>query len=244
LKYTRGYKSGGFNVRPSTVQRFQEGFGPEKLVTVEAGAKTQWLDDRIRFNLAVFHSAYDDIQINTQSDYTNPTYSDILNAGKATITGAEIEFNAVVTESLTFGLNYAYLDAAYDKIENALGADVTRDYIFADAPHNSLIANIDYAIATTPIGDLRANVNYSWQSAMLTTTSTVAGKWGIDGYGLLNGRLTLADIPGLPAGKLRISLWGKNLDNETYSVIHAPGFNGYRAFGEPRSAGVDLVYEY
>jgi len=45
-------------------------------------------------------------------------------------------------------------------------------------------------------------------------------------------------------GKVPASLWGKNLEDKTYSVIHAPGFNGYRAFGDPRSVGIDVVYEY
>jgi len=243
-KVSRGYKSGGFNVRPSSAARFSEGFGPEKLTSYEIGAKTQWWDNRIRLNTAVFRAKYEDIQINTQSDPNNAAIADILNAGKATIDGVEVEMTAALTDQLTFGLNYGYLDAHYDKIINAAGADVTRDFIFVNAPHNSYIANIDYDIASTPIGDLRANVNYSWQDDQFTTTSTKQGKWSADSYGLLNARLTLADIPGLPAGKLRVSVWGKNLEDKEYSVIHAPLFGGYRVFGDPRSVGVDLVYEY
>jgi len=49
-KISRGYKSGGFNVRPSSVQRFEEGFGPEKLTSYEIGTKSQWWDNRVRLN--------------------------------------------------------------------------------------------------------------------------------------------------------------------------------------------------
>jgi iron complex outermembrane recepter protein len=244
VKVAKGYKSGGFNVRPATIADFASGFGPEKLTSYEIGAKTQWWDDRLRFNAAVFRSKYDDIQINTQSDVSRPTVSNIINAGKATIDGVELELTALLTDQLSVNVNYGYLDAHYDRIVNAFGVDVTSRYIFVNAPHNSYVANIDYDIAPTPIGQLRANLNYSWQDDIFTTTSTVAGKWGAESYGLLNARLTLAEIPGLPAGALRVSLWGKNLEDKEYSVIHAPGFNGYRAFGEPRSAGIDVVYEY
>jgi iron complex outermembrane recepter protein len=243
-KYAKGYKSGGFNVRPSTIARFSDGFDPEKLDTYELGAKTEWWDNRVRLNAAVFHSNYDDIQINTQSDPNVPTASDILNAGEATIDGVELEVTAALTDELTIGLNYAYLNADYDKIENALGQDVTRNYIFVNAPQNSYVANIDYNFGATPAGDLSANINYSWQDDIYTTTATTSGLWTSDSYGLLNARLTLAEIPGIPAGKLRVALWGKNLEDKEYRVIHAPAFGGYSAFGDTRSAGVDLVYEY
>lgn len=243
-KYAKGYKSGGFNVRPSTIARFADGFDPEKLDTYEVGTKTEWWDNRVRFNAAIFHSSYDDIQINTQSDPNVPTASDILNAGEATIDGVELEVTAMLTDALELGLNYAYLNADYDKIENALGQDVTRNYIFVNAPQNSYVVNADYDFGATPAGKLSANVNYSWQDDIYTTTSTTSGRWQSDSYGLLNARLTLAEIPGIPVGKLRVALWGKNLEDKEYRVIHAPAFGGYSAFGDPRSAGVDLVYEY
>jgi iron complex outermembrane receptor protein len=243
-KYAKGYKSGGFNVRPSTIARFADGFDPEKLDTYELGAKTEWWDNRIRLNAAVFHSNYDDIQINTQSNPNVPTASDILNAGEATIEGVELEVTAALTDALTVGINYAYLNADYDRIENALGQDVTRNYIFVNAPQNSYVANADYDFGATPIGDLSANINYSWQDDIYTTTATTSGFWTSDSYGLLNARVTLAEIPGIPAGSLRVALWGKNLEDKEYRVIHAPAFGGYSAFGDPRSAGIDLVYEY
>ena len=243
-KVARGYKSGGFNVRPSTLQHFDEGFGPEKLTSYELGAKSEWWERRLRLNAAIFHSDYDDIQVNAKSDITNPSAADIINAGKATIDGVEMELTALLTDDLTVNLNYAYLDARYRKIEDAFGTDVTSNYVFVNAPHNSYVANIDYTIATTAIGQLSANVGYSWRADAFTTVATTAGKWKEESYGLLNARLTLAEIPVTNVGKVRASLWGKNLEDKKYSVIHAPGFNGYRAFGDPRSVGIDVVYEY
>ncbi|MGH6781266.1 MAG: TonB-dependent receptor, partial [Sphingomonadaceae bacterium] len=59
-KYAKGYKTGGFNLRASTIARFSEGFGPETLDSFEVGIKSSWLDNRLRANVALFRSNYKD----------------------------------------------------------------------------------------------------------------------------------------------------------------------------------------
>ncbi len=244
-KYAEGYKSGGFNIRATTVARFDEGFDPEKLKSYELGAKTQWWENRVRLNAALFHADYDDIQLTAPSSATDPSKSDVLNAGKATLDGVELELTALPTDDLTVNVNYAYLDDRYDSIKDAFGRDITSNYVFLMAPHNTFTFNLDYAIAETPIGKLSANANYSWEADKFSTaTTTINGKLYIQSYGLLNGRLTLAEIPGVGAGNLKVSLWGKNLEDKHYSVLQAPLFGGYRVFGDPRSVGVEIAYAF
>ena len=43
---------------------------------------------------------------------------------------------------------------------------------------------------------------------------------------------------------LRIALWGKNLEDKDYSVIRGPLLGGYRLYGEPRSYGIEVTYDY
>ena len=93
-KVSRGYKSGGFNVRASTVARFNQGFRPETLTSYEVGARTSWLDNRLRFNATAFIADYTDIQINVQSDPADFTRTDVLNAGRGKIKGFEIDIQA------------------------------------------------------------------------------------------------------------------------------------------------------
>jgi iron complex outermembrane receptor protein len=243
-RVSNGYKTGGFNVRPSTIARFEQGFDEETLVSWEAGIKSQWFNNRLRVNGAVFYADYDDIQINASSDINDPTRADILNAGEGTIQGLELDLTAAVHQRLRLGLSYAYLDASYDEIIDGLGNDVTDNYTFINAPDHSLMANLDWDVAALSIGQLSFNLNYSWQDEKAITTSTTQGLFTIEDYGLLNTRLTLAEIPGLPAGSLRVAAWGRNLEDKTWAFLNAPLFGGFRAYGEPRTWGVDITWEY
>jgi len=64
---------------------------------------------------------------------------------------------------------------------------------------------------------------------------------GIDGYGIANGRIELSSYDGWG-----VAVWGKNLLDETYSTDATNDGVGdfYRVYGEPRSVGVSLSYEW
>lgn len=243
-KVGEGYKTGGFNIRASTIAFFEEGFGEETLRSYELGLKAEWFQNRIRTNVAVFQADYEDIQINAQTVLDDPSKADILNAGDATIQGMELDVTALLVERLTLGFNYAYLNARYNEIIDGLGREVSDNYEFVNAPQHSLRANLTWDIAETSLGDFQAYLNYSWLDDRYITTSTLNGDYIIEAYGLVDARLSLVDIPGLPAGSLRVALWGKNLADEEYAYLNGPTFGGITAWGEPRSYGIDLTYEY
>ena len=241
-KYAKGYKTGGYNLRASAVQRFNEGFGPETLDSFELGLKSTWLDNRLRLNMAAFRSNYKDIQTNVQTDPTNPAVTDIFNAGKARIQGLELELTVKPSDSLTFSANYAYLDAKFQTITDpATGADITGRYTFVEAPKHTLATSIEYVFPETPIGLLTANVDYFMQSKK--STSTDDPRYIIGDFGLLNARLTLSDIP-VGFGKWRLSAFAKNLTDKEYYIAHFnTGLPG-AIFGEPRTYGLELIFEY
>lgn len=243
-KVTEGYKTGGFNVRASTMDIFRDGFDEETLRSYEVGMKSQWLANRLRVNAAVFRADYKDIQVSTQANTNDPAKADIINAGKATIQGAELEVTALPMEGLLVSLQYGYLDAGYDKIVNVFGANVTSDYALVNAPRHSYTLDTTWDIARTPIGLVVANLNYTWQDEKFIRAERTPQSSKIDDYGLLNARLTLDEIPGVPVGQLKVSLWGRNLENKEYTFLDAPLFGGFRGWGEPRSYGIDLRWEY
>ena len=61
---------------------------------------------------------------------------------------------------------------------------------------------------------------------------------------LLNARLTLAEVESL-GGAFRFALWGKNLADEEY-IMHGANFGAYTGYtwGQPRTYGVDVAYEF
>ena len=240
-KAVKGYKSGGFNVRASSIDRFNEGFDSETLWSYELGIKSEWLDDRLRLNVAGFISEYEDIQINVQSDPNNVRITDVLNAGEATVQGVEADLTLAPTPDLRITINYGYLDAQYDEIISATGADISSQYRFVHAPENTAAFDVSYDLSTA-IGRISTNLNYTMQSEKYSAASIAGGEYIIDDYGLFNARLSLAEIPGLNG--MRLGLWGRNLADEEYYInqfnIGRPG----AMFGEPRTYGIDFMVEF
>ncbi|WP_097093585.1 TonB-dependent receptor [Novosphingobium sp. Chol11] len=240
-KYARGYKTGGYNIRASSIARFNEGFGPETLDSFELGIKSSWLDNHLQANLALFRSNYKDIQTNIQSDPTNVAITDVFNAGKARIQGFELDLIAQPIDALTLSVNYAYLDAKFQQILDQAGNDITSRYTFVEAPKHTLTTSLEYRFPDTPIGVLTANIDYFLKSKV--STSTADPRYVIGDYGLLNARLTLSDIP-VGFGSWRLSAFGKNLTDKEYYIAHFNGGLPSAIFGDPRTYGLELTFEY
>lgn len=241
-RWAQGYKTGGYNVRASTIASFEQGFDEETLNSYEIGLKSSWLDDRLRANIIGFVTKYDDIQLNVQVDPVNPGITDTLNAGKATIKGVELDITARPVEGLTLNLSYAYLDAKYDEITDpTTGANIADRFTYVEAPHNTANFNMEYQFPSTPIGTFVAYLGYSYQDKKKTSTNSPI--YVIGSYGLLDARLSLMDIP-LGKGDWQVSLFGKNLTDKEYYVAHYQGVFPAAVFGDPRTYGLEVNFEY
>jgi iron complex outermembrane receptor protein len=236
-KVVSGYKTGGFNVNASALAKFIAGFGPEDVLSYEAGIKSEWLDRRLRFNLAAFHMNYKNIQVGVP-DAANPTLVDIINAGKARIDGFELDITAQPTRGLTFTANYGYLDARFTQVINSAGVNIAPSFPFVQAPKHTLTTAIDYRFPETAIGTLSANLSYSFVDKQFSQPGDA--RYIIPDYGLLDARLTLADIP-VRSLDAKLSVWGKNLTDKDYYITHANFFAPGAQFGTPRTYGLDLT---
>lgn len=78
------------------------------------------LEERLRLNLAVFHSEVTDQQVTA---FTTRTGTLIVDAGESTQQGAEIELTLVPVAGLTIGASYGYLDVSYDRNIRALAPE-------------------------------------------------------------------------------------------------------------------------
>jgi len=142
------------------------------------------------------------------------------------------------------------------------GDDVKGLFVVPNAPKHSINASADYTFLHLEQSTLSAHLDYRSQSRMFT--SALGGgdvpdqvSVSVPSYGLLNGRITW-DV-NLPRGdRAKISLWGNNLTNQYYP-LQVTGLGGGavpvgatpagrtalgKAWSEPPSYGIDLVYEY
>jgi iron complex outermembrane receptor protein len=235
-KVATGYRAGGTYEGAPTGQFNLGGFGPEKVTTYEIGLKSDWWDQSLRFNAALFDSRYSDLQIYVPIDPSDATRALFYNVGKASVRGLELDVAWAATDDIQLSLSYAYLDpefkqvdvvpgSIYDSAANPLspysvGDNLKRLFVLPYAPRNSVSAGIDYTFLHFASADLSLHLDYRWESE---TYSSAIGGPDVPGrqfdvrpsYGLFNGNLTLSTD--LPRGdRARISLWGKNIFNHRY----------------------------
>ncbi|WP_243455594.1 TonB-dependent receptor [Sphingosinicella sp. BN140058] len=102
---SRGFRPGGIN------RRTGPGFGPYQadfIDNYEAGFKTSWWNNRIRFNAAIYQLNWSDIQL---SFLGANGLTVIRNAGDARIRGAELDFFVRPATGFTISAGAAYNDA-------------------------------------------------------------------------------------------------------------------------------------
>ena len=120
---TKGYTAGGFNTDAATLSALTTPFDPEIVTSYELGVKTQWLDDRLRLNAAVFRMDYEDKQELFFNSLTR--ILTITNASQATAEGAELELAYRPAPWLGLSATYGYLDTVYDAFVIPGGATYT-----------------------------------------------------------------------------------------------------------------------
>ena len=267
VRVATGYKAGGSSeaVDPG---HFSLTYGPEELTQVEVGAKTYWLDRRVRINAAYFHSDVKDLQVSFDTNPANLAYVLTENAGTATIDGLELETLFQPINDLTIGFNYTYLDAQikdvpalagtlFDPAVNSsspykVGQSVTSVFRMPYAPKNIFNVNADWTFAHLDKGAMSLQLNYRYQDRQYDTTSTgpavpnATALYSIPGYGLLDARLSYnADLENKK--RFRVSAWIQNLADKKYAqhVIGQGNIVPTTAFGAtgPYTQPAGLTYQ-
>jgi len=158
--YAHGFKSGGFVGRITTPQAIGP-FGPEKVDTYEIGAKTDFLDRRLRVDVAGFFTNYRDMQLPEIAYIPNAQgvvlqANTIQNVPRAIIKGVELEATARPVDALTLTLTAASLNATY------------RDFCYPDTAYHPASGMSDPGCPTTLQGTpaiLRNMYGYALQNS-------------------------------------------------------------------------------
>jgi outer membrane receptor protein involved in Fe transport len=139
---SRGFRPGGIN-RRGTLPPYQ----PDYIDNYELGLKTSWLDNKVRFNAAVYQLNWSDIQLSFLGENG---LSEVRNAGDARIRGAEVDFFARLAPGLTFSAGAAYNDAQITK-DFCLIANEAFDCTLPgpDGTENQLLAPAGTRLPTT-----------------------------------------------------------------------------------------------
>ncbi|CAN5294972.1 TonB-dependent receptor [soil metagenome] len=259
-KYSTGFRAGGANDRSSSFQAF----APESVKSYEIGAKLDMFDRKVRLNLAGYIMDRSGTQIDFDNVDThqflpdgvtpNPTYNlhteNTANApGTSKIRGIEAELTARPFDRLTVGASYAYTYTNVPLTPNPNPGPtfgVLTQVFVVYTPRNAASAYLDYEM---PVGGnetkLRlhldanyADSDYSFQSENVKTDASF----------IVNGRLALADIAVTDHNKVTISVWSRNLLNESHiyrrSASNAATLGDYANFNTPRTFGAEFSTKF
>jgi iron complex outermembrane recepter protein len=191
--YALGFKAGGVNGRPTRPDLFTS-FGPEWLTTYEVGAKSEWLDKRVRLNLALFFSQYDDIQITRNTVDSDGAFIRVeQNAGDANIYGFEAEATAVPVRGLNLSAGIGYTHFKFSSLLPQMAAPgtplLTLDNKLPFNPEWVSTASAAYRIPIGQAGFIIPRVDFYYSSGYFIDIDNTP-KVEQDPYALLHARLT------------------------------------------------------
>ena len=121
-EYTRGFRSGGYNLRNTSLDASPGPFDEEEQDAFEIGLKTEF--SSLRVNLAAFHSRVRDLQRQvTRRDIAKGAIQVTANTADATIDGVEAEAIASIGEACTVSAVVGITRGSYDKVRYDLDGD-------------------------------------------------------------------------------------------------------------------------
>ena len=235
---SRGFKSGGYNIRANTLSfpSSSKPFEDEKLDSLEVGAKMVLDGGRLELNTALFHNKYKNVQLSVFTSYTQPNgqpgfFGDFTNAGKATVQGAEVEFLWMPTTDWRISGHLAALDAKYDEYIDR-NVNVAADKKFTNTPKFQAGLNVEHSSKVSLGGVLRARLGLTHRSKVYPTTD-LSESLAQDAYTLVNAGLIWEKSP-----QLSFFLQGSNLTNKAYktdgyNIAALSVLNAY--YGPPRT---------
>lgn len=271
--YGVGFRSGGFNASGSEAlietqyagfansdgvltspQNLRDDYEKEVTKTFELGAKTEWLDNRLRLNAAVFSSDVDDNQFFNFFAGGSGIQRIVTNIDEVSIRGLEVDFTYLALKGLELYGSFGIIDS---EIEENRNRPYTEGNEVPLAPEST--ANLGMAYEVDLSGTMSLVTRLDWQYVGDTWFSTVQddetqNSFTAFGFGFSNYSVAQRDAfdlvnlrVGLDTEQWSLTAWGKNITDEEYleEVIPAPEFGGSFIHDARGAAyGVDLSIRF
>ncbi|HPF26986.1 MAG TPA: TonB-dependent receptor [Steroidobacteraceae bacterium] len=241
--YARGYKAGGWNGENATAADLASvSFAPELADNFEIGGKFNALDGRLRANVAVYFSKYEDLQIQQflLVDPMFPPQNIITNSKGTEAKGLELDVQARPADWLDLGLNYAYTDCEFTKsvIVDSNNTDIKGNKC-RRAPENAFNVSAEVHGNTATGMGWFARADYNWTDEYFFNNVNDPFTKN-DAESSVNAAigLTFADE------KLGVTVWGRNLTDELNNSTLFDLFGTlYANYQPPRTFGVTVSWK-
>jgi iron complex outermembrane receptor protein len=272
ISYATGFNAGGFSETCGSVTSCSP-YASEKNRNFEIGMKSDFLDGKMRLNLALFHTKYKNLQRDTVVTIIDAAGNEFqetqaVNVGESTANGFEIEMNYLPIENLRIDFNLGFLDHDYDSY--APGADPAplglpgpvRPIDFSDldppfSPKWNFGVAATYYQALASGSSLTYNASVHYQSEY-ETSSFPANAQGADSSGvpiIIQKEFTQVDKRTLLDAFITwtsanqnwdVSIYGKNLTNEIWRQSANPVATlwNFTRYAPPREIGGRVSFRF
>lgn len=214
--YTRGYKGPAFNVffnhtAPTNAIPIDE----ETSDAFEIGLKSQFLDNRVQFNLSAFTVTYDGFQANNFVLLNGAVVSNLTNAGSVKSEGFEVDLLAVPVDGWTLRASGAYADATVKRFNPNPATNAPDARNGTQLP---LAPKFTWTIGTSYERDLGGFKMYlDTDFRHVSRQFSDLGEQGpIAAYGIWNGSIGFSD----PDDNYRVSFMARNITDKAYALLN------------------------
>jgi iron complex outermembrane receptor protein len=234
----KGYKPGATNLSPGF-----PAYSPETNLVYEAGFKSTLMENRVRFNAAVFFSKIEDFQLLSLQSAGGPLLPTFQNGTEAESKGVELEM-VYAYDQVAMNLALGYLDASFSKeveLNNAVAGGpelVPEGRSMPFSPEWNISAGIQYDF---PVGNgtltPRFQVSYLGEQFATPFASSVTT---VPSRTVADVRLVYA-----PNDRVRVEGFVNNVFDETYiaaQIQNASSADGGMLMGAPLQYGLRLSY--
>jgi len=270
--YATGYVAGGFSETCGSPTSCQP-YASEKNDNIEIGMKSDLLDGKMRLNVALFQTQYENLQrdtVVTIIDAAGNQFQETqaVNVGKSTAKGVEIEMNWLLVDNLRFDFNLGYLDHKYDSYSPSAdpaplglpGLPRPIDFSSLDPPFSpkwNYGAGLTYFQDLGGGGSLTYNASVHYQDKF-ESDSFPANAQGADAAGnpiIKQKQYTQSEERTLldafiswenANASLILTLYGKNLTDETWrsSGQAVATLWNFTHHGPPRELGIQARFNF
>ncbi len=251
VTYSKGFKAGGIDARGQELV----GVEPEFVTNIELGFKLDAVDSRFRFNASIFHTEWEDMQIQTNELGDSITGTEILqfytNAGASTIDGVELE-SAFTFANWFVNFNASYLDATFhDFMGNAVTPFVGERPVDRSKEPFFVTPKLTYSLSAyykllTPVGMFIPRFSASYRDEVFTGLDYLADSFEsahIEEVTVYDARLIYQ-----PSERVQVTAF---VENVTDKVYYTSGFSnsgalgaGLMISGKPRTFGLEVSVEF
>lgn len=270
---SQGYSSGLFNITsiaPSAA--LDPAINPQKINSVEIGAKWSLMSDQVRFNLAGFYYDVADLQLQTVAGGGLTQFEN----ADGEVKGLDAEVEWLVVPSFSIRAAFEILETEYTSYPEAnvwvpnttqgvapcflpsppaAPGTVQRGSTPFDAACKALVDLTGQPMMRSP--EFTSTVGFNWDLPISESwgTLTLTGDWyhSADYRTTSNGTMVSPEYDKInssmtfasPDDRWNVAVWGKNLTEAEYYVNGAET-NYVRAvqYGDPRTYGVTLTYNW